>query len=53
MTRWKEGDILRFWAGKEHGWISAKIISVSTLGAPTIIDPITGKKRVMHPRGHR
>lgn len=47
---WKEGDTLRFWAGREHGWVEAKVLSVSVRGVPTIIDPVTGRKRVMHPR---
>lgn len=46
--RWQEGERLQFWGGRVNGWVSAEIISVSVQGAPTIVDPLTGKRRTFH-----
>lgn len=45
--KWKAGDRITFWAGRQHGWVVAPIVSVSLRGVPTVIDPTTGKRRVL------
>lgn len=43
----KVGDWIQWWAGREHGWVSAQVLSLSIKGFPSVIDPVTGKKRVL------
>lgn len=45
---WQVGQRIQFWGGARNGWVSAEIISVSVRGAPTVIDPLTGKRRTFH-----
>lgn len=46
----KAGDYVQWWAGKQYGWVSAQVVSVSLKGFPTVIDPVTGKKKSLRLR---